>query len=184
MATIEWDEKLHGFPAYAKYNEFNSKDVMHESNEFCEKKWIQDEKAKKFCRQAVSILRGIHENYNYRNRNDECVYFQHWFSDQVRRYYSNNDKYFSNYDLSNYLFDAINNFNYYNMTDKNYRCYASRNARSVKVEKDLHDYFRNFKNINCKNVSKEKCSMYYDYVKYINDIYKQRIKITCVVTHL
>ncbi|CAI7722538.1 PIR protein [Plasmodium vivax] len=175
MATTEWDQEFKYFPAYQKYDEFNRVTATHDANDICEKQWIQDGEAKDFCKRAVTILKKLHSSsYNNQNRKDECVYFQHWFSDQVRRKFSNNDKYFSNYELSNNLFDVINNVNYEEKDHPDRRCYASRNAGSVKVEKDLHDYFRNFNHINCKDGDREKCRMYYNYVNYINDIYKQR----------
>ncbi|GAB69438.1 CYIR protein [Plasmodium cynomolgi strain B] len=172
MANIEWDKELHDFPAYVKYNELNKvTGDTHNTKEFCDKYWILDEKAKNFCRQAITILRGI--TYTHGKNSDECHYFKHWFSDQVRRYYSNNDKFFSNYDPSNYLFDAINKFND-KVRNENYRCYASRDAENVKVEKDLYDYFQNFDSINCDNISTERCQMYYKYVNYINGLYRDR----------
>ncbi|SCA60757.1 VIR protein [Plasmodium vivax] len=175
MATTEWeDDILRGFPAYAKYDEFNRKQVRHGENNICKEQGIEDGEAKAFCERAVTILRELHNNHDSQSRKDDCVYFQHWFSDQVRRKFSNNDKYFSNYELSNNLFDVINNVNYEEKDHPDRRCYASRNAGSVKVEKDLHDYFRNFNHINCKDGDREKCRMYYNYVNYINDIYKQR----------
>ncbi|CAI7722537.1 PIR protein [Plasmodium vivax] len=170
----EWEKLLRYFPAYRKYDEFNRVTATHDAKEICEKQGIQDENAKAFCERAVTILKELHNNDNDRNRIDKCVYFQHWFSDQVRKNFSNNDKYFSNYELSNNLFDVINNVNYDEKIYTERRCYASRNAGNVKAEKDLHDYFRNFNSINCKNVSKETCERYYNYVNYINDIYKQR----------
>ncbi|KMZ87223.1 hypothetical protein PVBG_04008 [Plasmodium vivax Brazil I] len=174
LQNIGKDREFSHLPAYQKYNEFNNKLVMYEANDICEKQGIQDGEAKDFCKRAVTILRDLHSNRYNPNRKDDCVYFQHWFSDQVRRKFSNNDKYFSNYELSNNLFDVINNVNYEEKDHPERRCYASRNAGSVKVEKDLHDYFRNFNSINCVNKDKATCQRYYDYVKYINDIYKQR----------
>ncbi|KMZ87224.1 hypothetical protein PVBG_04009 [Plasmodium vivax Brazil I] len=167
------DHRFSDLPAYKKYGAFNLYSTDYNDG-ICEKFGITEGEANKFCKRAVSILKDLSSTHNDDERNDKCVYFQHWFSDQVRRNFSNNDKYFSNYELSNNLFDAINYFNYNNMTDKKYRCYASRNAESVKAEKDLHDYFRNVDFINCKGKSYEACKVFYNYVNYINDLYKKR----------
>ncbi|KMZ91864.1 hypothetical protein PVMG_00737 [Plasmodium vivax Mauritania I] len=167
------DQTFSDLPAYKKYGEFNLYDI-NDRDGICEKFGVTEDKANKFCKRAVTILKKINDTHNDDKRNDECVYFQHWFSDQVRKNFSNNDKYFSNYELSNNLFDAINYFNYNYITDKKYRCYASRNAESVKAEKDLHDYFRNVDYINCKDKGYGACEIVYNYVNYINDLYKKR----------
>ncbi|VUZ98011.1 PIR protein [Plasmodium vivax] len=173
MATTEWDQTFSDLPAYKKYGEFNLYDI-NDRDGICEKFGVTEDKANKFCKRAVNILKDLNNIDDEDRRNDRCVYFQHWFSDQVRRYYSNNDKYFSNYELSNNLFDAINYFNYNKMRGEKYRCYASRNAESVKIEKDLHDYFRNVDFINCKGKDYAACEIVYNYVNYINDLYKKR----------
>ncbi|GAW84542.1 variable surface protein, partial [Plasmodium gonderi] len=171
---VEWEQKLKDFPAYKKYETFNRKTITNEENNPCNDLYFDNEEAEKFCKQAVEILKELPRITDDKARNEECAYFQHWFSDTVRRKFSNKDRFFSNYDLSNYLFDVINTFNYdkYNKTPN--KCYASRNAEYVKIEKDLHDYFINFDSISCKGLSKKTCQMYYNYVQEILPHYKDR----------
>ncbi|GAW84577.1 hypothetical protein PGO_003785 [Plasmodium gonderi] len=172
----ELDQILKDFPAHEKYENLNRKSVNNEGKyiKWCNYFKTADKEAINFCKRAVTNLSDIFNTQNEGNRNDSCVYFQHWFTDHIRKNFSNNDKFFSNYDPSNYLYDVMNTVNYENKRDFNYSCFISRDARSVKVEKDLHDYFRNFHKINCKGLDKDKCQMYHRYVQYIKPLYKDR----------
>ncbi|GAW84515.1 variable surface protein [Plasmodium gonderi] len=175
LLIILYQKILKEFPAHKKYEDFNTKSVNNEGEyiKLCNHFPNSNENEVNFCKRAVTILSDIFKIGNERDRDDSCVYFQHWFTDNIREKFSNDNMYFRNYNPSNYHYYVMNNVNYENKTKFKYICLISRDEKNVKVEKDLHDYFRNFYYIKCNGVDEKKCRMYYNYVKYIIPLYKQ-----------
>ncbi|VUZ97238.1 PIR protein [Plasmodium vivax] len=59
------------------------------------------------------------------------------------------------------------------------RCYNSGTPEEWKGEKDLHDYFKNYEDINCTNSNKSTCEKYVRYVTYIDKIFKNKEDTCC-----
>ncbi|EDL42838.1 variable surface protein Vir 12-like [Plasmodium vivax] len=165
---------LRDLPANQKYKELNTDEDVEYNTDICKKHGLYWGDAQDFCDRAVSNLKKVNSISNKQRHNEECSYFQHWFYDEIRKNYKKKGWYINNTDNSNNLFDVINEFNLVDKVNTN-KCnlYSNRSVEDVIEEKALHDYFKNFDRIGCDGLSEETCQMYYNYVQYINDLYKK-----------
>ncbi|SCA83776.1 VIR protein, partial [Plasmodium vivax] len=102
-----------------------------------------------------------------------CFYFQYWFYDQVRKKYSAGNQ-FNNKAVSDKFFDLVQLKIDKSSNLKPCKCYVSGTPEGWKEEKDLHDYFENYKDINCTNSDKTTCETYVRYVTYINNLFQNK----------
>ncbi|KMZ91867.1 hypothetical protein PVMG_00740, partial [Plasmodium vivax Mauritania I] len=93
-------------------------------------------------------------------RTYDCYYFNHWLYDNIgKKYYDGNTK----GEKGNV---SENLFNFVSLANSKYIFIPSCNGNSYgkpeewKVEKDLHDYFENHKDIKCNDSDKSKCEKY------------------------
>ncbi|GAW84593.1 variable surface protein [Plasmodium gonderi] len=171
----EWEDELQDLPGYSTYKEFNSIENTTNDNGICKRYNISDKEALKFCQKATSIVRHLPSIEDDAARKDRCYYFQHWFYDQIRRKFNNSGKNISSTTNASNLFKVLKEINSKEMKGKPCACYDTAEAYDVKEEKDLHDYFKNHANFDCKNKNKYKCQKYYYYITYINGLYEKYI---------
>ncbi|KNA02217.1 hypothetical protein PVNG_05540 [Plasmodium vivax North Korean] len=174
-----WEKHLKDLPSYKEYIKLDNEDIKGYSDNYCEKDLgSTNAEDKALCNKVSKHLKRLSGISNNDDRKHGCFYFQHWFLDQIRKKYSADNK-INNKPVSEKLFDlvATNIAKYSNM--ESCRCYNSGTPEEWKGEKDLHDYFKNYEDINCTNSNKSTCEKYVRYVTYIDKIFKNKEDTCC-----
>ncbi|GAW84485.1 variable surface protein [Plasmodium gonderi] len=169
------EDVLPGLPGYVKYKEFNNYANISDETVICNNHGINEAEALKFCRKVEHILRELQNIDNTSTWTERCYYFQHWFYDQIRRRFNGEGKYINSTGISVKLFNAVKEINDKVLKRKPCACYPHYEVNDLKETKDLHDYFKNYSNIDCKSNDKNKCQTFYNYVNYIYKIYQKYI---------
>ncbi|VVA00355.1 PIR protein, partial [Plasmodium vivax] len=162
-----------------EYIKLDNEDIKGYSDNYCEKDLgSTNAEDKALCNKVSKHLKRLSGISNNDDRKHGCFYFQHWFLDQIRKKYSADNK-INNKPVSEKLFDlvATNIAKYSNM--ESCRCYNSGTPEEWKGEKDLHDYFKNYEDINCTNSNKSTCEKYVSYVTYIDKLFQNKEFICC-----
>ncbi|EDL42695.1 variable surface protein Vir12-related [Plasmodium vivax] len=166
-----WEKHLENLPSYKEYIKLDNEDIKDYSDDFCVKK-LESTKEEDIalCNKVSKHLKrlsGLPDN----ERKHGCYYFQYWLYDQISKKYSADNK-INNKQVSDKLFDLVATTILKSPNLEPCRCYESGTPSVWKEEKDLHDYFKNHKDIDCTKSDKPTCEKYERYVTYINKLYE------------
>ncbi|GAB70060.1 CYIR protein [Plasmodium cynomolgi strain B] len=169
----DWEKHLEKLPSYEEYKKLDDVDIKVYSDDYCVKDLGSlKEEDKTFCNKVSKHLKSL-SGLSDKDRKHGCFYFQYWFFDQISKKYSANNK-INNKPVSDKLFDLVALKIRESPNLESCRCYESGTPEVWKEEKDLHDYFENYKNINCTNSDKLTCEKYVRYVTYINKLFQSK----------
>ncbi|KMZ81220.1 hypothetical protein PVIIG_02702 [Plasmodium vivax India VII] len=168
-----WEKHLEKLPSYKEYKKLDDLDIKDYSDDFCVKKLGSPKKEDiELCNKVskhLKTLSGLPDN----DRKHGCFYFQYWFYDQISKKYSADNK-FNNKTVSDKFFDLVELKIGEFPNLQSCKCYVSGTPEIWKEEKDLHDYFENYKDINCTNSDKTTCKKYVSYVTYIDKLFQNK----------
>ncbi|EDL42681.1 variable surface protein Vir12-like [Plasmodium vivax] len=162
-----------------EYKKLDDLDIKDYSDNYCEKDLGSPKKEdKELCNKVSKHLKRLSGISNNDDRKHGCFYFQYWFYDQISKKYSADDK-INNKQVSDKLFDLVATTILKSPNLEPCRCYESGTPSIWKEEKDLHDYFKNYKDINCTNSDKTTCEKYVRYVTYIDKLFQNKEDTCC-----
>ncbi|EDL42811.1 variable surface protein Vir12-related [Plasmodium vivax] len=177
-AKNNWEEKLPDLPSYQKYKQLDSVDIADYSKDHCKNLKNSDDQDRQLCNKILKNL-SILKKEKGKEQKHGCYYFQHWLHDKLGKKYYNGNVKGNKYSVAEEILDIVADAVSTNSIDQACKGYAFGDKESWKKEKDLHDYFENFKQINCNETDKDKCEKYVDYVSYINKLYVDNIDNCC-----
>ncbi|GAW84347.1 variable surface protein [Plasmodium gonderi] len=164
-------------PSYKRYDDMNKEENLIDINGECDKLGLNDNDVITFCKRIVTFLTEA-SRIPWDKRKNYCYYFQHWFFDNIGKYYSAENK-INKEQVVNKLFDMVSSLISKYSIDSSCRCAHSGTPLVWKEEKDLHDYHVNFNYITCNKENENKCEKYVEYVTYINSIYEEKEEFCC-----
>ncbi|SBT00083.1 PIR Superfamily Protein [Plasmodium malariae] len=166
----EWDDLLKDLPANKLYEDFREGDTSKTSRIECDDK-SNTEKLKPII---LANLRKVNDGKNMKcsNCKDCCLNFTYWMYDEIRKLIRCKNNKINVSDFIGKLSIEGNDIN-----NKANKCPCSNyylgDLNEMNKEKDLHDYFKNFDELEGKcsnNPNKKLCD---EYTKYISNIYKE-----------
>ncbi|GAW79398.1 variable surface protein [Plasmodium gonderi] len=189
MRLCKWilliEDILKELPSYKLYEDFN-KDIepkeKSEYEKYCNKisdynvdfPWLSD-----FCVKFAKNLTNV-DITKGANSKHRCLQLNYWIYEEILKNHKN--KRDNVYDMKFFrkIYEIGKEIN--NKKRDNYYCcsYFYGVLDEWKKEKYLHDYFINYEEINKKiSSSNYKCNEYYNYLIYINKIYKEHKDNCC-----
>ncbi|GAB69456.1 CYIR protein, partial [Plasmodium cynomolgi strain B] len=172
------EEKLPDLPSYKKYKELDNVDISDYNKDPCKNLKNSDEKDKILCNKILKNLL-ILKNKHGKEQKHGCYYFQHWLHDKIGKKHYNGNVKGNKYSVAENILDIVASAVSTNSIDQACKGNPFGDKESWKKEKDLHDYFENFKQIKCNDSDKVKCEKYVDYVSYIKKLYYDNIHRCC-----
>ncbi|KMZ96185.1 hypothetical protein PVNG_05846 [Plasmodium vivax North Korean] len=174
-----WEKHLKDLPSYKEYIKLDNEDIKGYSDNYCEKDLgSTNAEDKALCNKVSKHLKRLSGISNNDDRKHGCYYFQYWLYDQISKKYSADNK-INNKQVSDKLFDLVATTILKSPNLEPCRCYESGTPSVWKEEKDLHDYFKNYEDINCTNSDKTTCKKYVSYVTYIDKLFQNKEFICC-----
>ncbi|GAW84383.1 variable surface protein [Plasmodium gonderi] len=175
-----WEEKLSHLPSYQKYKTLDNVIINGNSNPYCIKDLgTSEEEDIKLCNKIAKNLKSLKDELDKEVKKRGCHYFRHWFQDQISKKYYNRENVSNNNPVAGKLFDFVSLASTSLMNEPGCNGNTHAYPKDWKEEKDLHDYFENYKYIKCDNFDKVTCEKYVNYVDYIYHIYKENFKRCC-----
>ncbi|KMZ79448.1 variable surface protein Vir5 [Plasmodium vivax India VII] len=175
---------LKGFTEYQKYNELNNQTT---DETICVKyrdKFIHLENKNKgittVCTKLATNLEKLSSKTSISaDHSERCSYMNYWTYNIIMHTLSS----ISNNDEKIYLLKIINNllFDINDKLTKEKKCiyYVDNDLDKWKEEKDLHDYFKNYSDIDKIASDNSKNTDYCDYIIYINSLYEKYVHSCC-----
>ncbi|CAG9478295.1 unnamed protein product [Plasmodium vivax] len=179
-----YENILKDFPEYKKYNEFNNK--TNEQSicvKYCDK-IIHLEKKYKYVKTVCIKLATNLDNLSSKtsisaNHSERCSYMNYWTYNIIMHALNN----ISDNDKKIDLLNIINNLLFYinDKLPKEEKCnyYINNDLDKWKEEKDLHDYFKNYSNIDKIAPDNSEKTNYCKYITYINSLYEKYVHSCC-----
>ncbi|CAI7719102.1 VIR protein [Plasmodium vivax] len=166
----EWEDKLKDLPLYRVYENLDRGLAHGEDWGDCSQLGSFNSEATTLCKKMARNLRELAGTHKINNRRDKCYYLQHWLYYKTRLLTSNMSS-SNKYMIISRLREIAKRINAKVLDKIRCECYFLH-ENYWKIDKDLHDYFKNFDHIKCDSSDKEKCKKFIDYVTYINKLYK------------
>ncbi|SCO68386.1 VIR protein [Plasmodium vivax] len=175
---------LKAFPEYQKYDEFNKqtnkKDICIK---YCDKIIHLKKKNKNIetiCTKLATNLDNLSSMTSISaNHSERCSYMNYWTYNIIMHTLNSISKNKENI----YLLNVINNllFDINDKLPKEKKCYyyINNDLDKWKEEKDLHDYFKNYSDIDKIAPDNSKNTDYCDYIIYINSLYEKYVHSCC-----
>ncbi|GAW84060.1 variable surface protein [Plasmodium gonderi] len=175
----KYENILPNLPSYKKYKELDNVDISNYNQKYCNDLERSNEEDKTLCTKIAKNLSILKSEINREKKKHGCHYFQHWFHNKIsKKYYNINDKVNNNF-VAGKLFNFVSIVSLSNLEEPDCNGYTYGYPKLWKEEKDLHDYFENYGNINSLDLDKETCEKHIRYVTYIKEIYEQKIHNCC-----
>ncbi|KAI4835987.1 PIR protein [Plasmodium brasilianum] len=172
----EWDNLLKDSPAYKLYEDFREGDASKTSSIECGDKSNID----KLNSMILANLRNVNDGKYMKcsNCKDCCLNFTYWMYDEIRKLVLCKNNKINVSDFIGKLSIEGSSFN--NRANK---CpcsyYYLGDLNEMNKEKDLHDYFENFDELERKCFNKSNKIMCDEYTKYISKIYEENYFDCC-----
>ncbi|SCP02927.1 PIR protein [Plasmodium malariae] len=172
----EWDDLLKDSPAKKLYEDFHEGDNSKTSNIGCDDK-SNIEKLK--C-MVLANLRKMNkrENMNCSNCKDCCLHFTYWIYDEIRKLMRHKE---NSINVSSFINEISTEGNDINNKANICPCsnYYYGNLYEFNIEKDMHDYFKNYDYLRTKCLDKKTNKNYNEYINYIKKIYQENYSSCC-----
>ncbi|SBT02411.1 PIR protein [Plasmodium ovale] len=181
---------LKELPAYEYYKDFNN-DVSDDSKEDYEKhcsgvkisndgnEWVYN-----FCLKFVRNLKEINKMKG-KTAEYRCLHLIYWAYDEIKKKINNKTDEIHNIPVFYKLYEIGDRINKESKDNYYCSCYFHGSLHEWTKEKNLHDYFKNYKIIKDKISSyNDKCRGYSDYISYINEIYLEEEFDCCINSYL
>ncbi|KMZ97759.1 hypothetical protein PVNG_03342 [Plasmodium vivax North Korean] len=136
---------------------------------------------KSLCVKLVTILKKLNTLTDVGdNHKDKCSNLIYWTYDQIMNIFDTTASYYENSSISNEINKVIIRVNDELNANSNCYFYVDGDFDQWNKERDLHDYFAHFENLNKITPGEgNRNSNYCSYLKYINRLYKEHIKGCC-----
>ncbi|KMZ92004.1 variable surface protein Vir5 [Plasmodium vivax Mauritania I] len=175
---------LKDFTEYQKYDEFkkqtNDKNICVK---YCDKIIHLEKKYKDIKIVSIKLAANLDSLSSMTkisaDHSERCSYMNYWTYNIIMHTLSS----ISNNDEKIYLLKIINNllFDINDKLTKEKKCiyYVNNDLDKWKEEKDLHDYFKNYSDIDKIASDNSKNTDYCDYIIYINSLYEKYVHSCC-----
>ncbi|SCO73849.1 VIR protein [Plasmodium vivax] len=175
---------LKDFTEYQKYDEFkkqtNDKNICVK---YCDKIIHLEKKYKDIKIVSIKLAANLDSLSSMTkisaDHSERCSYMNYWTYNIIMHTLSS----ISNNDEKIYLLKIINNllFDINDKLTKEKKCiyYVDNDLDKWKEEKDLHDYFKNYSDIDKIASDNSKNTDYCDYIIYINSLYEKYVHSCC-----
>ncbi|KMZ85835.1 variable surface protein Vir5 [Plasmodium vivax Brazil I] len=183
-ACKSFENILKSFPEYQKYDAFNKqtnkKDICVK---YCDKIFNLEKTNKDIkivCIKLATNLDNLSSKTSISaNHSERCSYMNYWTYNIIMHALNN----ISDNDKKIDLLNIINNLLFYinDKLPKEEKCnyYINNDLDKWKEEKDLHDYFKNYSNIDKIAPDNSEKTNYCKYITYINSLYEKYVHSCC-----
>ncbi|SBT55841.1 PIR Superfamily Protein [Plasmodium ovale wallikeri] len=169
---IEWEDEFKNLSGYDKYKELDREINEGDYKSDCQKLQNEVKSVNTLCRMMVRNLTDLSKILDRDEQKVSCYYLQHWIHDRIRRILNKESNYTNKDAILGKLREIAQNINNRVLRFNPCSCLFANTFDEWKQEKDLHDYFKIFDSIKCSNTNKHKCQNYYNFVKYIKELYE------------
>ncbi|SBS90652.1 PIR Superfamily Protein [Plasmodium ovale curtisi] len=169
---VEWEDEFKNLSGYNKYKELDREISEGDYKYDCQKLQNEVKSVNTLCRMMVRNLTDLSKIQDRDERKASCYYLQHWIHDRIRRILNKESNYINRDAILGKLREIAQNINNRVLRLNPCSCLFTNTSDEWKQEKDLHDYFKIFDSIKCSDTNKHKCQKYYNFVKYIKELYE------------
>ncbi|KMZ79015.1 hypothetical protein PVIIG_00407 [Plasmodium vivax India VII] len=140
-----------------------------------------NEKIKALCATLATNIKNLNTITNVgSDHKEKCSNLMYWTYDQIMNIFGTTEKYYKSSSFINEINKVISRVNDELKVNENCYFYVDGDFDQWIKERDLHDYFADFENLNnTAPGDSNKNSNYCRYFKYIYDLYKENVKKCC-----
>ncbi|GAW82038.1 variable surface protein [Plasmodium gonderi] len=173
----EWHDELDWLPSFDIYNKLESVNVSGIKSDCDDLKSVNKDVVQ-ICKMVAENLRDL-DNLRSNVPTDPCYYMQHWTYYKLRKLISVHPNSINKESIYDKLKKIMDNINKEVLKRHPCKYYFDGEFSEWKIEKDFHDYFRNYDSIKNCNPEKHDCEKLLEYVTHITNLYREKEEDCC-----